>query len=78
MKHLAGVMGFLQEDPASFLQSGFAETDKAAIEQLIEERIQARADRNWAKADQIRNDLLSRGIEIEDGVNGSTWRKITE
>lgn len=78
LKHLAGVMGFLQEDPASFLQSGFAETDKAAIEQLIEERIQARADRNWAKADQIRNDLLSRGIEIEDGVNGSTWRKITE
>ncbi|WP_392537409.1 cysteine--tRNA ligase [Legionella sp. 227] len=76
LKHLAGVMGLLQEDPESFLQSGFAEEDKTEIEQLIAERLQARADRNWGRADQIRADLLSRGIELEDGPNGTTWRRM--
>ncbi|PWY56327.1 cysteine--tRNA ligase [Legionella qingyii] len=76
LKHLAGIMGLLQADPASFLQSGFAEEDKVEIEQLIAERLQARADRNWERADQIRADLLSRGIELEDGVNGTTWRRV--
>ncbi|MCW8410351.1 cysteine--tRNA ligase [Legionella sp. PATHC035] len=76
LKHLAGVMGLLQEDPASFLQSGFAEEDKTEIEELIAERLQARADRNWGRADQIRADLLSRGIELEDGPHGTTWRRM--
>ncbi|WP_131794451.1 cysteine--tRNA ligase [Fluoribacter gormanii] len=76
LKYLAGIMGLLQTDPASFLQSGFAEEDKVEIEQLIAERLQARADRNWQRADQIRADLLSRGIELEDGVNGTTWRRV--
>lgn len=76
LKHLAGIMGLLQEDPASFLQSGFAEEDRAEIEQLIAERLQARADRNWERADQIRADLSGRGIELEDGANGTTWRRV--
>jgi cysteinyl-tRNA synthetase len=78
LKHLAGIMGFLQEDPASFLQSGFAEDDKAVIEQLIAERIQARADRNWSRADQIRAELLNQGIELEDGEKGTSWRKVSQ
>lgn len=78
LKQLAGVMGFLQEDPLSFLQAGFAEDDKTEIEQLIAERIEARTDRNWKRADEIRAQLLSRGIELEDGEKRSTWRKITE
>lgn len=77
LKHLAEIMGLLQEDPLSFLQSGLGEEDKALIEQLIAERLQARTDRNWARADQIRADLLSRGIELEDGVNGTTWRVLS-
>lgn len=78
LKHLAGIIGFLQEDPASFLQSGFAEDEKIAIDRLIEERIQARADRNWARADQIRAELLTQGIELEDGEKGTVWRKVFE
>lgn len=78
LKHLAGVMGFLQEDAASFLQSGLGDDDRAAIEQLIAERIQARVERNWAKADQIRAELLNQGIELEDGEKGTTWRKVLE
>lgn len=78
LKHLSGIMGFLQETPLSFLQSGFAEDDKASIDQLIAERIEARAERNWLRADQIRAELLSKGIEIEDGSQGTTWRKVTD
>lgn len=78
LKSLAGILGVLQEDPESFLQSGLEEIDRAAIEQLIAERIKARSERNWVKADQIRADLLSRGIELEDSGTGTTWRKVTE
>lgn len=76
LKHLASIMGFLQEDPLLFLQAGFAEEDKIEIEQLIAERLKARADRNWGRADEIRSDLLNRGIELEDGMNGTTWRRV--
>lgn len=78
LKHLAGLMGFLQEDPKSFLQSGLDEQDKSDIEQLIAERLQARAEKNWARADQIRAELLALEIEIEDGVHGTTWRKLSK
>lgn len=76
LKHLAGILGLLQADPSSFLQSGFAEDDKLIIEQLIAERLQARAERDWTRADQIRAELLSQGIELEDGANGTSWRRI--
>lgn len=78
LKSLAGILGVLQEEPESFLQSGLEEVDKIAIEQLIAERIKARSERNWEKADRIRADLLSRGIELEDSGTGTTWRKVTE
>ena len=78
LKHLAGLMGLLQSDSAEFLQAGFDEDDKAAIERLITERLQARAERNWERADQIRAELLSQGIELEDGAKGTTWRKLAK
>lgn len=78
LKHLAGILGLLQEDPLVFLQSGLNVDEKEGIERLIAERIQARADKNWARADEIRHDLLKRGIELEDGAQGTTWRKIVD
>lgn len=78
LKHLAGILGFLQQNPVSFLQSGLAESDKDAIDRLIAERIQARADKNWSRADQIRTELMSQGIELEDGAHGTTWRRVSE
>lgn len=78
LKNLAGIIGILQVDPESFLQSGFAEDDKSMIEDLISQRIQARADRDWAKADRIRADLLKQGIELEDGEKGTTWRRLSQ
>ena len=46
------------------------------IDDLIEVRLKAKADKDFAKADQIRNDLKSQGIELEDGKNGTTWRRV--
>lgn len=78
LKHLAEVMGLLQSDASEFLQAGLAEDDKVIIEQLIAQRLQARADRNWERADQIRAELLEQGIELEDGSKGTTWRKLVK
>ncbi|MGC8660225.1 MAG: cysteine--tRNA ligase, partial [Desulfomonilaceae bacterium] len=74
------VLGLLNEDASSFLETarrsgaqslGISEQE---IERLLQERGQARKDKNFKLADQIRNQLLELGIIIEDGPKGSTWR----
>ena len=45
------------------------------IEALIAERNEARAQKNFARADEIRDQLLSQGISIEDGASGTRWRR---
>lgn len=77
LKHLGSILGLLQEAPDSFLQAGANGMDKAAIEELIQARLQARAAKEWAKADEIRKQLTEEGIELEDGQGGTTWRRKT-
>lgn len=76
LKYLAGILGLLHEDSTIFLQAGLTGSEKEEIERLITERLQARSECNWVKADQIRAELLTKGIELEDGTQGTTWRKI--
>jgi cysteinyl-tRNA synthetase len=76
LKHLSHIIGILQEHPMSFLQSGLDGDKKDEIEQLIGARNQARADRNWVKADEIRQVLLLEGIELEDNAEGTRWRRV--
>ena len=45
------------------------------IQALVEERTQAKRSRNFARADQIRNDLAGKGILIEDSKDGVRWRR---
>ena len=45
------------------------------IETLIAQRNQARANKDWAAADAARDKLAAMGVVIEDGANGTTWRK---
>ena len=47
--------------------------DEAEIERLIAERNAARAAKNWAEADRIRDALAARGIILKDGPQGTTW-----
>ena len=77
LKTLAGIIGLLQREPAEFLQ-GSAASDglsNAAIDALIEQRKQARADKNWAESDRIRDVLNAENIILEDGAGGTTWRR---
>ena len=46
------------------------------IEKLIEQRTQARKDKNWAEADRIRDQLKDMGIVLEDTPQGIKWKKI--
>jgi cysteinyl-tRNA synthetase len=42
---------------------------------MIQARIDARAEKNWGEADRIRDDLQAAGIILEDGPQGTTWRR---
>lgn len=83
LRQLGGVLGILQDNPTGWLRRPKRGTsqaqdalDDAAIDALIEQREQARAARNWAEADRIRDELKSAGIALEDGAGGTGWRRI--
>ncbi len=78
LKHLAAVLGVLQDDPESFLKGGLDNSGLAEenIEQLIQQRQQAKQAKNWAEADRIRDQLKEQGIVLEDTPGGKTsWRR---
>ncbi len=78
LKYLGGIIGMLQNDADEFLKSqansddGLTDTD---VEKLIGQRLDARNNKDWAEADRIRDELTSAGIAIEDGVDGTRWRR---
>jgi cysteinyl-tRNA synthetase len=75
--NLGGILGLLQDNPASFLQSGKSGTGLAndQIQRLIEERTQAKQQKNYALADSLRDQLVGQGIILEDSPNGTVWRR---
>ena len=77
LKTLAGVLGLLQDDPDHYLKSSASEDelDAAAIEDLIQQRLTARAEKNWGEADRIRDELKAKGIVLEDKGGETTWRR---
>ncbi len=78
LKHLASVLGILQDDPESFLRGnvGTSGLNEDEIEQLIQQRLEAKQNKNWAQADQIRDQLKEQGIILEDAPGGkTTWRR---
>ncbi len=75
LKQLAAVLGVLQLEPEAFLQAGAAgKVDAAEVEALIAARLQARAEKNWAESDRIRDQITAMGVVLEDGKGGTTWR----
>lgn len=75
LKKSADLLGILWLDPEVWFKG--ETTDEAKeIEELIIQRATAKKNKDYALADKIRNDLKDRGILLEDGVNGTTWKKI--
>lgn len=76
LKAMGAIFGVLQSSPEEFFQAGGeGELDAAAIEALIAERVQAKADKNWGRCDEIRDELKEQGIVLEDSSEGTKWRR---
>jgi len=75
LRELAGILGILQQSPEVFLQHGTQQEDVAEIESLIAMRNHARQTKDWAQADIARDRLNDLGIILEDGAQGTTWRR---
>ncbi len=77
MRELADIIGILHQDPEAFLKGDAAGNDDevAEIEALIKLRNDSRASKDWANADLARDKLNELGIVLEDGPEGTTWRR---
>ena len=80
LKSIAEILGLLQAEPEVFLKSasGAASADgltDAEIENLIEQRMRAKTNKDYAEADRIRDELSAAGILLEDSANGTEWRR---
>ena len=70
----ARLLGVLNDDPERWFRATFGE-QAAEIDALVAERVAARAAKNYAESDRLRDELAVRGVEVMDGPSGSTWRR---
>jgi cysteinyl-tRNA synthetase len=70
----ARLLGVLNDDPERWFRATFGE-QAAEIDALVAERVAARAAKNYAESDRLRDELAARGVEVMDGPSGSTWRR---
>ena len=78
LRFLGKILGLLQDSPDEFLKAQARSDDglsDSEIEALIQQRLDARSNKNWVEADRIRDQLVEAGITIEDGQGGTRWRR---
>jgi len=67
-------LGLFQQDPQVWFAGDANAVDAAEIDQLIADRITARDNKDWTRADEIRDILTAKKVVLEDGANGTRWR----
>ncbi|MCP4994064.1 MAG: cysteine--tRNA ligase [Gammaproteobacteria bacterium] len=79
LKRLGSTLGILESDPEAYLRGGEPGSEDGlsdeAIESLIQQRQEAKANKDWANADRIRDELKALNVVLEDGPQGTTWRR---
>lgn len=79
LRALGGVLGLLQQDSQQYFQDAVTMGDPAftqeRIEQMIQQRLIARTNKDYGESDRIRKELLDAGIILEDGSQGTAWRR---
>jgi len=77
LKKLAGILGLLQADPEAYLRGGVGSDglSDADIDALVQQRVEAKQNKDWGTADKIRDELAEQGIIVEDSAEGSSWRR---
>jgi cysteinyl-tRNA synthetase len=78
LRALGGLLGLLGRESEAFLRAGAGlgeEISDAQIGALIAERSEARRTKDFRRADEIRDELLRQRIALEDGPQGTTWRR---
>jgi cysteinyl-tRNA synthetase len=68
------LLGLLSQPPEQWFAAGTSEVDAAEIDALIAERLVARENKDWTRADEIRDILTAKKVVLEDGANGTRWR----
>ena len=78
LKSMAAILGICQDEPESYFRgvASAGEPDDREIEALIQERLDARKNREFARSDEIRDYLRERGIQLEDSKAGTTWKRV--
>jgi len=71
----ATLLGLLQKDPEDWFKGGASSEDEARFDAIAKRRETARAEKNWAEADAARDEAKALGIVLEDGPEGTSWRK---
>ncbi len=81
LARLGGIIGILGHEPQAWLQrsapdaAAGEELGDQEIESLIAKRKQARDEKDWAESDRIRDLLTAAGVQLEDGPDGTTWKR---
>lgn len=77
LKQLADVLGILQLNPELYFKSGASDSSQSNedIEALVAQRLKARASKDWAESDRIRDLLAEQGVILDDTKEGTTWRR---
>ena len=76
LEFISTTLGIGNEDPYKYFQFGINEDEISKIEELINKRAEAKANKDFEKADQLRDEILSLDVQIMDTPNGTLWEKI--